>query len=170
MNRNGMPILKFHGPALIGGVLAYFRGTRYVDDVVALCFVPYVGHLSGHMIDSQAQRFEDVGAALLIVVSGPLSLRQLWIGQRDKPVTPILADPCGRLHRSFAVAVQEPAQQCHTFVIDGTGIVRLRLSHDFVEHDLTILQEVIGSSQGRVTHGLMSQSDAVDLSTVCPPA
>ena len=170
MNRNGMPISKFHGPALVGGVLAYFRGMRYVNKVVALCFLPYAGRLSGHMIDRQAQRFEDVDAALLIVASGPVPLHQLWVGQRDKPATPILADPCGRLHRSFAVAVQEPAQQCQTFVIDRTGVVRLRVSHDFVEHDLATLLEVIGSPQSRVTHGLMSQSDALDLGTACPPA
>lgn len=170
MNRASKRLLKFHGPALIGGLLGYFRGAHYANRVVALCFVPYAGRLSGHMIDNHAQRFQNVSAALLIVAPGPLPLHQLWIDQRDKPITPVLADPCRRLHRAFTVAVQEPAQHCQTFVIDRTGVVRLRVSHDFIEHDLTILQEAIGSSQSRMIHPLMSQSDALDIGTACSPA
>lgn len=147
MKRNGMHALDFQGPALVGGHLTYLHGARYVNRVVALCFLPYAGHMPVEMIDGQARRFSDLGAALLIVVSGARPLHRLWIEQEDRPLTPVLADPCGRLHRLFGVAVTEPAQRCHTFVIDRTGRLRLRVSHDFIEHDLTVLQELIEVSQ-----------------------
>lgn len=147
MKRNGMRALGFQGPALVGGHLTYLHGACYVNKVVALCFLPYPGHVAATMIDSQARRFSDLGAAFLIVASGARPLHRLWVEQRDRPLTPVLADPCGRLHRFFGVAVTAPAQRCHTFVIDRTGILRLRVSHDFIEHDLTVLQELIGASQ-----------------------
>ena len=67
MKRNGMHALDFHGPALVEGHLTYLRGTQYVNRVVALCFLPYVGLLSADEIDLHAARFEEVGATLLIV-------------------------------------------------------------------------------------------------------
>ncbi len=54
MKRNGMHALDFHGPALVEGHLTYLRGTRYVNRVVALCFLPYVGLLSADEIDRHA--------------------------------------------------------------------------------------------------------------------
>ena len=150
MKRNGMQALDFHGPALVGGALTYFHGASYAGRVVALCFLPYPGHVPAQMIDRQAQRLSSLGAAFLIVASGARPLHRVWIGQDDKPLAPVLADPCGRLHRLFGVAVAEPAQRCHTFIIDRTGVLRLRVSHDFIEHDLTVLQELIAASQRRV--------------------
>ncbi|MCS6285342.1 MAG: redoxin domain-containing protein [Nitrospira sp.] len=147
MRRNGMQALGFQGPALVGGDLSYLHGGRYVNKVVALCFLPYPGHVAAKIINGQARRFSDLGAELLIVASGARPLHRLWIEQGERPLTPVLADPCGRLHRYFGVAVTEPAQRCHTFVIDRTGILRLRVSHDFIEHDLKVLQELIGASQ-----------------------
>lgn len=132
MKRNGMYALDFQGPALVEGRLTYLRGARYVDIVVALCFLPYARLVSAEKIDRQARRFQDLGAALLIVTSGRRPLHRLWVEQRERPATPVLADIFGRLHRSFGVTVEESAQRCHTFVIDRMGILRLRVSHDFL--------------------------------------
>jgi hypothetical protein len=136
MNRNGMHALNFHGPALVEGHLTYLRGTRYVNRVVALCFLPYVGLLSADEIDRHAARFEEVGATLLIVSSGVRPLDRLWFGQPVKPNTPVLADLCGRLHRSFGVVA--------AFMIDRKGILRLRVTHDFVDRDLETLRKIVG--------------------------
>lgn len=161
MIRNGMHALDFHGPALVGGALTYLRGTRYIDQVVALCFLPYAGIVSADMIDRHARNFHDIDAALLIVASGTRPLHRLWGDQQANPLTPILADLCGRFHRAFGVAVVELAQRCHTFVIDRTGLLRLRVSHDFVEHDLSVLREVIGSSQSRMTEAPASEVEGI---------
>ena len=144
MKRNGMHALDFHGPALVEGRLTYLRGTRYMNRVVALCFLPYVGLLSADEIDRHAARFEEVGATLLIVSSGVRPLDRLWIGQPVKPNTPVLSDLCGRLHRSFGVAAAERSVRCHTFMIDRKGILRLRVTHDFVDRDLETLRKIIG--------------------------
>jgi alkyl hydroperoxide reductase subunit AhpC len=144
MKRNGMHALDFHGPALVDGHLTYLRGTRYVNRVVALCFLPYVGLLSADEIDRYAARFDEIGATLLIVSSSVRPLDRLWIGQLDKPNTPILADLCGRIHRSFGVAATERSARCHTFMIDRKGILRLRVAHDFVDRDLETLRKIVG--------------------------
>lgn len=144
MKRNGMHALDFHGPALVGGDLTYLNGTRYLNRVVALCFSPYVGFLSVEEIDWHATRFDKVGATLLIVSSGARPLHRLWIGHPDKPNTPILEDLCGRLHRLFGVAARERSVRCHTFMVDRNGILRLRVAHDFVDHDLETLRKIVG--------------------------
>ena len=144
MKRNGMRALDFHGPALVGGELIYLRGTRYVNRVVALCFLPYFGFLLTEGIDRYAARFDDVGATLLIVSSGVHPLHRLWIGQPGKLNTPVLSDLCGRLHRSFGVAAAERSARCHTFMIDRKGILRLRIAHEFVDRDMETLCKIVG--------------------------
>ncbi len=144
MKRNGMHALDFHGPALVGGDLIYLSGTRYLNRVVALCFLPHTGLLSSGEIDRHAARFDEIGATLLIVNSGVHPLHRLWIGQPDKPNTPVLEDVCGRLHRLFGVAARERSERCHTFMIDRSGILRLRVTHDFVYNDLETLRKIVG--------------------------
>jgi alkyl hydroperoxide reductase subunit AhpC len=144
MKRNGMHALDFQGPALVGGHITYLRGMRYVNKVVALCFLPYVGLLSAGEIDRHAARFGEVGATLLIVSSGVHPLHRLWIGQPFKPNTPIFTDISGRLHRSFGVTVTERSARCHTFMIDRKGILRLRVAHDFVDRDMEMLRKIVG--------------------------
>ena len=169
MKQPGMRGLDFQGPALVGGALTYLHGARYVDRVVALCFLPYAGQISAAQIDRHAKRFHEVDAALVIVASGVCPLHRLWIGQGNRPLTPVLADPCGRLHRSFGVPVAEPSERCHTFVIDRTGILRLRVSHDFVEHDLTVLREVVGLSQPLAATRLERNETPAEARGACRP-
>ena len=144
MKRNGMHALDFHGPALVEGHLTYLRAMRYTNRVVALCFLPYAGLLSAEEIDRHAARFEEVGATLLIVSSGVRPLDRLWNGQPVKPNTPVLADLCGRLHRLFGVVAAERSARCHTFMIDQKGLLRLRVTHDFVDRNLETLRKIVG--------------------------
>ncbi|MEC4890057.1 MAG: redoxin domain-containing protein [Nitrospira sp.] len=132
MKQTGTYALDFQGPALIGDRLTYLRGAQYADTVVALCFPPDARLISAEKIDWQAHRLQELGAALLIVCSSAYPLRRLWADQRNTLATPVLADLCGRIRRSFGVAVAEEAQRCHTFVIDRMGILRLRVNHDFI--------------------------------------
>ncbi len=143
MKRNGMHALDFHGTALVGGDLTYLNGTRYMNRVVALCFLPYVSLLSAGEIDRHAARFDKVGATLLIVSSSARPLHRLWIGHRDKPNTPVLEDLCCRLHRLFGVPGRMRSARCHTFMIDRKGILRLRVAHDFVDRDMEMLRKIV---------------------------
>lgn len=135
------------GPALVEGVLVYLRGAAYVNRTIALCFLPSQGSLPGELIDHQAQGFRDIDATLLIVASGTGPLHRLWVGRGDKPRTPVLADVGGRLRRAFSRAGVGSIARCHTVVIDRTGVPRLRISHDFVEHDLAMLRKIIDTTQ-----------------------
>ena len=159
MKRQGMRALDFRAPALMGGELTYLRGTRYVNRVVALCFLPAARFVSAEMIERHTQRFEELNATLLIVDSGAHPLHRWWTDEREKPSTRVLTDLCGRLHRYFGVVDAEPLQRCHTFIIDRTGILRLRVSHDFVEHDMTVLRGLILSSQ---SHGTIESAHHAD--------
>ncbi|MEP6933942.1 MAG: redoxin domain-containing protein [Nitrospirota bacterium] len=162
MKRDGIYALDFHGPALVGRQLTYLHGQQFVGRWVALCFLPYAGCLSVAEIDRHAARFQQVGARLLIVSSGARPLHRLWIDQPEKPWTTVLADPSSRLHRVFGVAVVESSPQCRTFVIDGRGILRLRVSHDFVDSDLEAVRKVVGFNQLHPTaHAVTGQTSAV---------
>ena len=149
MKRNGTYALNFHAPALVGRQLTYLHGQQFAGRYVALCFLPYAGVLSAEIIDGHSEQFDRVDATLLIVGSGPGPLHRLWTDQSEKPWTPVLVDPCGRLHRSFGVAVTEFPGRCHTFVIDRVGILRLRVSHDFVNGDMEALRKIVGLTQPR---------------------
>lgn len=169
MKRNGMYALDFHGPALVGGALTYLRGMRYVNSIVALCFLPYAGLLSPGEIDRQAARFEEIGATLLIVSSRPL--HRLWIGQPGKPNTPVMADLCGQLHRAFGVAATERSARCHTFMIDRKGVLQLRVTHDFVDGDLETLRKIVGLTDVRraiaESGDEMATNDAEPVNLLC---
>jgi len=169
MKRNGMYALDFHSPALVGGDLTYLCGTRYVNRVVALCFLPYFGLLSTEEIDRHATRFDEVGATLLIVSSGVRPLHRLWVGQPGKPSTPVLSDLCGRLHRSFGVAAAaERSARCHTFMIDRKGILRLRVAHDFVDRDMEMLRKIVGLTDIRKANAEPDHETATNKAAYAP--
>ncbi|MEO5955755.1 MAG: redoxin domain-containing protein [Nitrospiraceae bacterium] len=167
MKRNGMYALHFHSPALIGGRLTYLHGRQFAGRVIALCFLPYAGLLSVGEIDRHAARFQQIGAALLIVDSSARPLHRVWVDQPEKPSTPILADPCGRLHRSFGVAVMQSTPRCRTFVIDRAGILRLRVSHDFVDAGLEVLRRIVGLDHIHASHSMAAGEDTMDAATEC---
>lgn len=147
MNRRGRPVLCFQTPALVDGLLTYFDGMRYRERVVALCFLPYAGLVAPELIDRTAQQFALCDVTLLIVASGVRPLHRLWSDLAVKPTTPVLADLCGRLHRQFDVAAADSMQRCQTFVIDIEGVLRLRVSHDFIERDLILLKELLDTAR-----------------------
>jgi alkyl hydroperoxide reductase subunit AhpC len=60
------------------------------------------------------------------------------------PNTSVLADLCGRRHRSFGVMAAERSARCHTFLIDRKGILRLRVTHNFVDRDMKTLCKIVG--------------------------
>jgi hypothetical protein len=168
MKCNGMFALDIHGPALVGGALTYLRGTRYRNRVVALCFLPYAGLLSAGEIDRHAVRFDEVGATLLIVSAGARPLHRLWLGQSEKPKTPVWTDLCGRLCRSFGVAVTEPSARCHTFMIDRKGILRLRVAHEFVDRDLEMLRKIVGLTDIRKANAELNRDAATNKAEYVP--
>jgi peroxiredoxin len=145
MKRNGMYALDFNAPAVDGGQLIYLRGKHLMGRLVVLCFLPDAG-LRADEIDHHTQRFQKVDATLVIVSSGVRPLHRLWVDPPAQPSTIVLADPCGRLRRLFGVRSSEIPPRCQTFVIDREGTLRLRLTHDFVGHDLETLRTMIGSS------------------------
>lgn len=147
MKQTRLRARELDGPALVERTLVYLRGSTYAKRTVALCFLPYPEVVSGEMIDRYAQDFRDIEVALLMVASAAGPLHRLWMGREGKPRTPVLADAGGRLHRAFRMGVVVPNSRCHTVVFDRTGVLRLRISHDFLEHDLTMLRNIINAMQ-----------------------
>jgi alkyl hydroperoxide reductase subunit AhpC len=144
----------FRAPALIDGRLTYLGSVQFAGRWVALCFLPYVSLVEAAFLDRQAHVFEQLDMALLVVSSGTRPLHRLW---RDCPVTtrlPLLADPLGRLHRSFGVAVARMPARCQTFLIDRAGLLRFHLIHDFTDHGLAALQEILTMSQTQESEGI----------------
>lgn len=141
---------RFRVPALANGHLSdYFDSVLFRGRWVALSFLPYVGVIDITFFNRQAETFKQIDTVLLIVNSGSRPLHRLWIGCAEKPRIALLADPLGRLHRSFGITAIPPHAKCRTFLIDSEGILRLHVSHDFNEAGLSALREVIASSRTR---------------------
>jgi alkyl hydroperoxide reductase subunit AhpC len=166
MKQNGMHVLDFHVPAMVGKQLIYLRGEHLAGRLLAFCFLPYAGLISAEQIDQQADQFQETGATLLIVASGPKPLHRLWTDQAHQPWTAVLADPCRQLHRLFGVQPTEASPRCRTFLIDREGILRLRVTHDFVESDLAALRKIVGLNQGEAGR---VYDRAADTRTDCLP-
>ena len=79
----------------------------------------------------------------------------------------VLADPCGRLHRSFGVIVAEPSLHCHTYIIDREGILRLYVSHDFLNHDLDILRKIVEVDRVQTADHAANKEDPSNITTTC---
>lgn len=135
MKRNGTYALDFQAPALVGTQLTYLRGRQFMGHLVVLCFLPHAGPLQMDAIDRYAGRFLGIGVTLLIVSPDGRSLHRLWIDQSQKSSIAVLADPCGRLHRLFGVTGASLSSRCRSFVIDGEGVLRLCVSHNFIDGD-----------------------------------
>ena len=163
MKHNGMHVLNFSEPALVRREFIYLRGKHLLGRLVALCFLPSRGQIAVDQMDRQAQRFQGIKVSLVLVGPGAHPLHQLWVGQVEKPWTAVMSDPCGRLHRSFGVAESVPTLRCHTFVIDQGGILRLRVTHDFVDRDLETLRRIIGLNQTHTYDNNGAQAPASDI-------
>lgn len=147
MRHIGNPSPRFRAPALVEGQLAYLTSKQFTGRWTALCFLPYVGLVEPNFLDHQADRFRQIDTALLVVSSGARPLHRLWIDRPAKPRAPLLADPLGRLHRSFGVTVAQMPVRCQTFLIDRAGLLRFHLVHDFTDRGLCALQEILQMSQ-----------------------
>lgn len=157
MKRDGRNMLDFCVPALVERQLSYLCGTRYLGQVVAICFVPSVGLIPAESLDRQAGRFQESDTALLIVSPRGLPLHRLWSPHSVKPWTPVLADPCGRLHRSFGVAATEASPRCHTFLVQRDGTVRSALTHDCSDSGLENLREIVVRSRLQATDAVINE-------------
>lgn len=171
MKRDGMNMLDFCVPALVEGQLSYLCGTRYLGQLVAICFVPPVGLIPAECLDRQAGRFQEIDTVLLIVSPRGWPLHRLWSPHSVKPRTPVLADPCGRLHRSFGVAATEPSPCCHTFLVQREGTFRLALTHDFSESGLENLRQIVVRSRLQAAGTVINQerSRHIERDGTCKP-
>ena len=79
MRRNGMYVLDFQAPALVGRQLPYLRATQFAGQLVALYFLPYAGIVAIETLDHQAERFQRIDATLLIVSSSTHPFHRMWI-------------------------------------------------------------------------------------------
>lgn len=143
MRRNRTRMLNFRAPALVDRNLTYLSGTQYLGHVTVVCFMPYPGIVAAEKIDRVTEGFLCAGVRFLIVASGARPLHRVWSDQQEMPRAPIMGDPCGRLHRLFCVVESEPFPRCRTFIIDDAGVLRLRFTHDFSDHDVAAIHHLV---------------------------
>ncbi|MBI4001572.1 MAG: redoxin domain-containing protein [Nitrospira defluvii] len=162
MKRIGAPSLNFRAPALVAGTLTYLGSTQFTGRWAAICFLPYLEIVEPDFVDRQANTLKQLDTTLLIVSSGTRPLHRVWIDHPTKPRTPLLYDPLGRLHRSFGVAVAQIPVRCQTFLIDRAGLLRFHLIHDFTDHGLGAIQEILTMSQIKDSKGVTAKRSEHD--------
>ena len=142
MKRKRTTMLNFRAPALVDRKLTYLSGMQCLGQVTVVCFLPYLRIIAAQRIDHVAEGFLTAGARFLIVACDERPLHRGWNDQ-TMPCTPIIDDLCGRLHRAFGITGSEPLSRCRSFVIDGTGQLRLQFTHDFTGHDCAAIRELV---------------------------
>ncbi len=162
MKHIGDPMPRFRAPTLVAGRLTYLDSARLIGRWTALCFLPYVGIVEPAFLDHQADRFDRLDTTLLIICSGTRPLHRLWIDRPTKPRTPLLYDSLGRLHRAFSVVPGQTPVRCRTFLIDRAGHLRFHLVHDFTDHGLSALQEIVTLSQAQDTGRVAARDTIAD--------
>lgn len=158
----GDPLPRFRTPALMAGRLTYLDSAQLIGRWTAICFLPYVGIVEPAFFDHQADRFDRLDTTLLIVSSGTRPLDRVWIDRQTKPRAPLLYDPLWRLHRAFGVVPRQTPVRCQTFLIDRAGLLRYHLVHDFTDHGLSALQEIVTLSQARATGRVAARDTFAD--------
>lgn len=156
MNRQSTNMLNFRAPALVDGRLTYLSGKQFLGRVAVICFLPYPGIVAAGTLDRQTEEFRRIGVGFLIAISGARPFHRAWNDQEETPRTPVMADPCGRLHRMFGVVAEEPSPRCRTFVIDGGGVLRLRFTHGFIDHDLAAIRHLVALNRLHLAEGVPS--------------
>lgn len=162
MKRIGDPMPRFRAPALVADRLTYLDSVQLIGRWTALCFLPYVGIVEPAFLDHQADHFDRLDTTLLIVSSGTRPLHRVWIDRPTKPRTPLLYDSVGRLHRAFGVVPGQTPVRCRTFLIDRAGLLRYHLVHDFTDHGLAALHEVVTLSQAQDTSRVAAGDTVAD--------
>lgn len=161
MKQTGTLSLNFRVPALAEKELIYLDSKQFAGRWVALSFLPNLGLMESAFLDHQAEIFGQIDTALLMVSSGARPLHR-WLNCPMKPRVPLLADPLGRLHRSFGVTVAHLPARCHTFLIDRAGILRFHLIHDFTDRGLSALHEIVTLSQAQETGRVTARDTIAD--------
>ena len=145
MIRIGIRIPRLRVPGLVDSDLKWIDLSLFGDQWQALCFAPTLGLVEATFLDRHVDAFCRSGACLLVVdpqTGAPA--RQNGFGKRSLP---ILADPFGRLRRTFGLPRNAPPSRCWTFLIDPAQIVRFHLVHDLNGRDLTALLEVLNHNR-----------------------
>lgn len=162
MEKIGKPTPSFRAPALVAGQLTYLSSTQFTGRWTALCFLPYVGIVEPDFLDHQADHLDRIDTTLLIVSSGARPLHRMWLDRPTLPRTPLLYDLLCRLHRSFGIPPSQTPVRCQTFLIDRAGLLRFHLVHDFTDHGLSALQEIVTLSQSQNTGDAAAKDTIAD--------
>ncbi|MEW6542599.1 MAG: redoxin domain-containing protein [Nitrospirota bacterium] len=147
MQQIGDKAPRFRVPALIQGAMTYIDSALFQGRWVALCFPPSLGLIESVFLDRQSEAFSKADATLLATIPDTPTLLSSWCSQFGKLRVPLLADPLGRLRRSYGMARTSRAARCQTFLIDPAGLFRFHLVHDLNGRGMAAILEIVGASQ-----------------------
>lgn len=143
----GQKVPPLRTPAVTQGALTLFDFSGYRNHWLALCSVPDLGQPQATLLDRHSDNFEREGAILLALCPNAPALHASCIRQTSHVRIPMLADPLSRLHRLFDIS-REPFQgRCCSVLIDPSGVLRFRLTHDFNGRGMKSLKEALIANQ-----------------------
>lgn len=143
----GQKIPLLRTPAFTQGALTLFDFSQYNGHWLTLCGVSAFGPPEATLLDRYKDDFGRCGAILLTLCPNAPTFHAPWIPQTPTLRIPVLADPLSRLHRLLNLSRESPQGRCCSVLIDPTGIVRTRLTHQLDEAGMNGLKEALIANQ-----------------------
>jgi alkyl hydroperoxide reductase subunit AhpC len=95
------------------------------------------------LIDLHNDDFRREGAILLALCPNAPIFHASWIRQTPYLRIPILTDPLFRLHRLLGISRESFHGRCCSVLIDPSGVLRFRHTHDFNGRGMKSLKEAL---------------------------
>ncbi|MCC2640401.1 MAG: hypothetical protein K0S45_814 [Nitrospira sp.] len=137
----GQKVPRLRTPAFTEGALTLFDFAGYRSHWLAMCCMPSLGLLEAELLECHSDGFRSEGAILLALCPSATVFPARLTSQTSYIRTPMLADPLSRLHRLFGILRE--ATQCCSILIDPSGVLSFRLTHDFNRHGMESLQKAL---------------------------
>jgi Peroxiredoxin len=139
----GQNVPPLRTPAFTQGALTLFDFSGYRNHWVAMSSMPNFGLLEATLLDLHSDGFGHEGALLLALCPNAPVFHAAWIRQAPYIRIPMLIDPLSRLHRLLGISRESFYGRCRSVLIDPSGVLRFRLTHDFNGRGIKSLKEAL---------------------------
>ena len=135
---------RFRVPAFSGSnTMTYLDSDTLKGKTVVLSFVPRLTPVDIALLSAHAERFATGAVSFLIAMAEDQPFHQAWLRQVGPLQLHLLADPIGRLRRSYGLDRRAGLTRCHSFVVGPDGLLQFQLVHDLDLRGMKPLLELL---------------------------
>lgn len=134
-------------PALTNGVLTYFALDQLRDRWTILCSLVSLDLTDVIFLDQQYEIFAESGASFVVLSRQDRPLHHSRVDCLRPLRIPILADPLGRLSRTYSTSTDQRLFRCQTSLLNPQLMLQSQISHDLDAHGIDKILELLAVIQ-----------------------